>query len=725
MTIQQAERRLKDLQTQLLTEQISALRADTAKARSEKEEATAATASTGDAELEKLKRLPYCPYAEVNPFPTRPDTLTDFMPKLFDLYGDKTHAALSKKPNSSMKYEQMVLGPALAYFHAAKAIILPEEATVDLLQNLPEAEYTPFLEELWDRMLRGHNTKKGVYGLLCNRNTMMGDRSMLEGDDEAHGGADAVRVKLAFMEQKIYAGTKGMVVDTVLTKWLAEFDNSKAKSENDGDSEAAGGGCCKPSTTQRPPSRRSNSVRYRSMYVVAKEQPWRAGGASSEALQWTGRGAKMRWVKGPPPKFDHGTSLRDMTQQQQEWLDIETDRALQSGAWCGALPFGWTDSPQIFVKLTKTLVELICSPQAGENRHEVKKLRDGQEVRRCWAVRRREGELRRGSDRAGARVFPYMDDFMVITKTQDDAFVQRDRVSKLLPRLGLFRNEKKGHWEPTQLVEHLGLEVDFKEGLFRVTERRLKKIHSKATAILCRATRERRWVQARELARYIRSEANQWADRLSRDKDLDEWRINGRWFKYAEEQWGEHSVDRFASEISAQLPRQGNEEINKPEKEVRPGCKIEVFLPEDQAWYPGIVGATATVQLYTAALQKAGTVKGTSLQPYLPAIKCFHKDFSFQGAAKGRAVARAVKGMTAMQTAAAEQQNVTETHPVPPTHSAVPKVQSSWQGVQPLERDSEKLEQSAERLAERQRTEGQTHTKEPLVRNATAQRSME
>ncbi|KAK3273089.1 hypothetical protein CYMTET_18661 [Cymbomonas tetramitiformis] len=161
MKTQTAARMQHDLQTQLLAEQISALRADAEKARSEKEEATAATTSTGDAELEKLNRLPYCPYAEVNPFPTRPDTLTDFMPKLFDLYGDKTHAALSKKSNSSMKYEQMVLGPALAYFHDA---IVYEEATVDLLQNLPDAEYTPFLEELWDRMLRGHNTKKGVYG---------------------------------------------------------------------------------------------------------------------------------------------------------------------------------------------------------------------------------------------------------------------------------------------------------------------------------------------------------------------------------------------------------------------------------------------------------------------------------------------------------------------------------------------------------------------------------
>ncbi|KAK3246029.1 hypothetical protein CYMTET_44423 [Cymbomonas tetramitiformis] len=944
---------------------------------------------------------------------------------------------------------------------------------------------------------------------------MIGYRAMLEGDNEAHGGAEVVRAKLAFMEQKIYSGTEGVVADTVLTKWLAEFDTTQAKNVMP----------VKERTIQE--------------YVRARKGAWRAGGASSEALQWIARGAKMRWVKGPPPNFDHGTSLRDLTPQQQEWLDIETTRAVKTGAWvrarrrrhvsrlllvpkpgsenswrlvydfrwlndfcvkskckmetltklrrlasqgdwcftfdlkdgyhaigidpdfqvefmqfdvqgvlyqCGALPFGWTDSPRIFVKLMKTRVELIRSPQAGEDRHEVKKLRDGQEVRRRWAVRRREGGLRRGSDRAGARVLPYMDDFMVITKTQDDAFVQRDRVSKLLPRLGLFRNEKKGHWEPTQLVEHLGLEVDFEEGLAipcdgkKTQEDPLQGYgdplpsYSRTTlgasegtgrvqwtlpvsvpssadgqtvptrALLCARQEARLGIQGeadeaslgrptvvgqtasdeqvewsqilakpdkgeaahrllhvrlgrspepeegntrflderrasaaahhpprarsglqdavrsflselegkvvrlycdnqavvamlshftsrnpelmrrmRKLwllldlhdielqARYIRSEANEWADRLSRDKDLDDWRINKRWFKYAEEQWGEHSVDRFASEISAQLPRyysawhdpgcegvdslaydwrgehnwvnppwglldevahklreegaaatvvapywpgqswfrelealaaevlgrslvshprlpvsvhlraggvgagQGDEEINKPEEEVRPGCKIEVFWPEDQVWYPGTVGATgedgrtkiqyddgdvenvvlkeekyrlfpseneeeeegeeeendrqqqvtatpwktallrhwteklgknqhsdtaaamqaaalekstadnyerhwkkfvkfcteenlrwlpataATVQLYLAALQKTGTVKGTSLQPYLSAINSFHEDFGFQGPAKGRAVTRAVKGMTAMQTAAAEQQDVTET----------------------------------------------------------------
>ncbi|KAK3269483.1 hypothetical protein CYMTET_22074 [Cymbomonas tetramitiformis] len=58
---------------------------------------------------------------------------------------------------------------------------------------------------------------------------MIGYRAMLEGDNEAYGGAEAVRAKLAFTDQKIYAGTEGMVADTVQTKWLSEFNNSKAK----------------------------------------------------------------------------------------------------------------------------------------------------------------------------------------------------------------------------------------------------------------------------------------------------------------------------------------------------------------------------------------------------------------------------------------------------------------------------------------------------------------
>ncbi|KAK3284586.1 hypothetical protein CYMTET_7774 [Cymbomonas tetramitiformis] len=522
MQQQEANRKQQDLQFQLLSEQLKALRAETSASQDAKDDAATKKATTGDAELEKLKKLPYCPYADVDPFPTRPDIMTDCMAKIFDLYGDKTHTTLCKKADTSMKFKQMVLGPALAYFHDA---IVYKETTMDMIEDLSKVEHAPFLNELWDRMLCAHNTKRGVYGTLCNRYTMIGYRAMLEGDNEASGGADAVRAKLAFMEQKIYSSTEGVVADSVLTKWLAEFDSSKAKAVT--------------TTTAK-----SSGARCRSMCEAGKEL-----------------GAR--------------------------------------------------------------------GPRAA----------------------RRDGGLRRHSGQAGARVLPYM----VITQTRDDAFVQRDRVEKLLSRL---------------------------EGLFRVTKARLKKIHAKATALICRAAREQRWVQARELAgfnglcqsvylavpaarlylrelyfvlgkkrswgskaRYIRSEAIEWADRLSWDQDLDDWMIYGR----------VNPPLGLLDAVAHKLREEGAAAtVVAPYWPGRAWFR-ELEALSEELWLPA---SAKTVQLYVAPLLELGTVNYTPLQPYLSAINCFHEDFKFPGPAKGRATTRAVKGMTAMQTEAAEQQDV-------------------------------------------------------------------
>ncbi|KAK3242663.1 hypothetical protein CYMTET_47649 [Cymbomonas tetramitiformis] len=395
---------------------------------------------------------------------------------------------------------------------------------------------------------------------------------------------------------------------------------------------------------------------------------------------------------------------------------------------CSAMPFGWSDAPRVFCKFVRVMVEALRSPQAAEDRREIKRLRDGSAVRQRWSVRRRTGGAGGNANRhSGMRVLPYMDDFLVLVDSQREGFLRREKVQLVLHRLGLRRNEKKGQWEPTQVVEHLGLEVDLKLGQFRVTERRVHKIHTKAKEILCDAARNRRWIPARRLAsftglcqsvylpvpaarlylrelyfvlaekrswgakvkisraargdlewwsrlpvmcrwngrkiwrsptrakvhtdssmtawggvlnlkfpargfwpdemrnwhithleleavyktvqaflqelegkvvrlycdnqavvamlshftsrnpdlmrrmrrlwllldlhdielqaRYIRSEANVWADNLSRCEDLDDWRLNRDWFVWANKQWGPYTVDRFASEISAQLPR--------------------------------------------------------------------------------------------------------------------------------------------------------------------------
>ncbi|KAK3273735.1 hypothetical protein CYMTET_18036 [Cymbomonas tetramitiformis] len=181
-------------------------------------------------------------------------------------------------------------------------------------------------------------------------------------------------------------------------------------------------------------------------------------------------------------------------------------------------------------------------------------------------------------------------------------------LSEKAHRLGLRRNEKKGQWEPTQVVEHLGLEAacdeqveraqDLEipdesedemhnwhithlelEAVYKTVQAFLQELEGKVVrlyfdnkavvAMLSHFTsrnpdlmrRMRRLWLLLDLhdielqARYIRNEANVWADNLSRCEDLDDWRLNRDWFVWANKQWGPYTVDRFASEISAQLPR--------------------------------------------------------------------------------------------------------------------------------------------------------------------------
>ncbi|KAK3284535.1 hypothetical protein CYMTET_7830 [Cymbomonas tetramitiformis] len=143
------------------------------------------------------------------------------------------------------------------------------------------------------------------------------------------------------------------------------------------------------------------------------------------------------------------------------------------------------------------------SSRRSQGNQEAAGERDGSAVRQRWSVRRRAGGAGEDANRhSGMRELLYMDDFLVLVDTQREGFLRREKVQLVLHRLGLQRNEKKGHWEPTQVVEHLGLEVDLKLGQFRVTERRVHKIHTRAKEIRCDAARNRRWIPARRLASF-------------------------------------------------------------------------------------------------------------------------------------------------------------------------------------------------------------------------------
>ncbi|KAK3232857.1 hypothetical protein CYMTET_56809 [Cymbomonas tetramitiformis] len=614
------------------------------------------------------------------------------MPQLYDLHG-KLYDALSKKSNSSNKYECLVLAPSLSYLHD---VVGECNATLDASED-GKLSY----DELQKRFHAVINSVHGVYAMLCNRS----------------------------WRDRVYQAADGVVADEVLQQWLNDFDKnrgkavlsassksaanadarvvkdhrdqrSKEKYDDEKDSKKPSGkggeaaeGCMARSGRQfrgdavdhsreevEVEARASASVRPRSV----------TDGCDATATGMAGRGeeeaAGERLAK--PGDWCFGFDLQDgfhalgIHPDFQQFMQFDLQGELFQ---CSAILFGWNDPPRVFCKFVRVMVEALRSPQAAEDCREIKKLRmvpwydsDGQSVAEQEAL-------------AGTR-----------TGTTGCAYC-------------------------LQVVEHLGLEVDLKLGQFRVTERRVRKIHVKAKEILCDAARSRRWIAAwrlpaftglcqsvylavpaarlylRELyfvlaekrswgakvkisraarvdlewwsklpvmsrwngrkiwrsptraklhtdssmvawggmltlkypargfwpdemrnwhithlkleavyktvqaflkeleskvvrlycdnqavvamlshftsknldlmrrmrrlwslldlhdielqARYIRSEANVWADNLSRCEDLDDWRLNRKWFEWASEQWGPFTVDRFASEISAQLPR--------------------------------------------------------------------------------------------------------------------------------------------------------------------------
>lgn len=147
------------------------------------------------------------------------------------------------------------------------------------------------------------------------------------------------------------------------------------------------------------------------------------------------------------------------------------------------LPMGWNASPYVFCMLMQPLVRYLRSPLLATGLPTVpckKRLRTQK-----WK---------------GIRLLPFLDDYLFLASTYAEAISIRSHVQATLERLGLSRNEKKGYWEPVQVLEHLGLEIDTRKGEFRAPPTKLAGISQLARAILGRAARDRRWVPVKLLS---------------------------------------------------------------------------------------------------------------------------------------------------------------------------------------------------------------------------------
>jgi hypothetical protein len=136
------------------------------------------------------------------------------------------------------------------------------------------------------------------------------------------------------------------------------------------------------------------------------------------------------------------------------------------------LPMGWKCSRYYFCRLTEVFFRHLREPLPNPTGHNPR-LATNQQPTRPTQSRR----YLRNSRWRGAQLLPYMDD-LFFADNKDAALQLRDRVACLLNRLGLGRNPRKGHWERTQICEHLGLHIDTTTSTFRAPA---SKLHAIAT----------------------------------------------------------------------------------------------------------------------------------------------------------------------------------------------------------------------------------------------------
>eukprot|EP00873_Tetraselmis_striata_P003708 jgi/Tetstr1/423972/TSEL_014583.t1 len=96
----------------------------------------------------------------------------------------------------------------------------------------------------------------------------------------------------------------------------------------------------------------------------------------------------------------------------------------------------------------------------------------------------------------GARILPYVDDFLMLASSEPEALKLRHRVAELLDSLGMQHNPAKGLWEPDRYGQRLGVDIDTATGYFHAPADKLQRLARQAKHLLHRAAREARWLRS-------------------------------------------------------------------------------------------------------------------------------------------------------------------------------------------------------------------------------------
>eukprot|EP00873_Tetraselmis_striata_P025854 jgi/Tetstr1/446118/TSEL_033718.t1 len=149
------------------------------------------------------------------------------------------------------------------------------------------------------------------------------------------------------------------------------------------------------------------------------------------------------------------------------------------------MPMGWSLSLHLFVTLTQVFITHLRKPEPEPPSLSTQPTRSKRYLRRTrWR---------------GARILPYVDDFLLFSASMEQALHLRKRLASLLDALGLQRNPTKGFWEPCQFGRHLGVDIDSASGMFYAPADTLNRLSRQAARLIGRATGNARWLPVREL----------------------------------------------------------------------------------------------------------------------------------------------------------------------------------------------------------------------------------